>query len=79
LKERQRNAVAGKAERGYSVTHARAGEIDLAVVRELMSHFKPQDHQEAQELVLSALQEINEHFGWVSPEAAQIVADHPCD
>ncbi len=58
------------------MTHATAGEIDLAVVRELMSHFKPQDHQEAQELILSALQEINEHFGWVSPEAAQIVADH---
>ncbi len=50
--------------------------IDLAVVRELMSHFQPQDHQEAQELILSALQEINEHFGYVSLEAAEIVADH---
>ncbi|MDQ3653705.1 MAG: NAD(P)H-dependent oxidoreductase subunit E, partial [Chloroflexota bacterium] len=30
----------------------------------------------AQELILSALQEVNEHFGWVSPEAAQIVAEH---
>ncbi len=50
--------------------------IDLAVVRELMSHFKPQDHQEAQELILSALQEINEHFGYVSMEAAEIVAEH---
>lgn len=58
------------------VTHATAGEIDLAVVRELLSHIKPQDHQEAQELILAALQEINEHFGWVSPEAAQLVADH---
>ena len=52
------------------------GEIDLAVVRELLSHFKPQDHQEAQELILSALQEINEHFGWVSLEAAEVVAEH---
>ena len=50
--------------------------IDLDVVREIMSHFTYQDHQEAQELILSALQEINEHFGWVSPEAAEIVADH---
>ena len=52
------------------------GEIDLDVVRELLSHFKPQDHQEAQELILAALQEINEHFGYVSREAAELVADH---
>jgi NADH-quinone oxidoreductase subunit E len=52
------------------------GQIDLDVVREIMAHFKPQDFQEAQELILSALQEINEHFGWVSLEAAEIVADH---
>lgn len=51
-------------------------EIDLAVVREIMSHFRPNDFQEAQELILSALQEINEHFGWVSLEAAEVVADH---
>ena len=51
-------------------------EIDLDVVREMMSHITYQDHQEAQELILFALQEINEHFGWVSPEAAQVVADH---
>lgn len=50
--------------------------IDLSVVRDIMSHFHYQDHQEAQELILSALQEINEHFGWVSMEAAEIVADH---
>jgi NADH-quinone oxidoreductase subunit E len=52
------------------------GQIDLDVVCEIMSHFKPQDFQESQELILSALQEINEHFGWVSLEAAEIVADH---
>jgi NADH-quinone oxidoreductase subunit E len=58
------------------VAHAAHGEIDLAVVRDLLSHLKPQDHQEAQELILAALQEINEHFGYVSREAAELVADH---
>jgi len=58
------------------VADAVAGEVDLDVVRELLSHFKPQDHQEAQELILSAMQEINEHFGYVSLDAAQLVADH---
>ncbi len=52
------------------------GQIDLDVVRRLVSHLQPQDHQEAQELILAALQEINEHFGYVSLEAAEIVADH---
>ena len=51
-------------------------EIDLGVVREMLSHFTFNDYQEAQELILSALQEVNEHFGWVSLEAARIVADH---
>lgn len=50
-------------------------EIDLDVVREIMSHFTFGDYEEAQELILFALQEINEHFGWVSPEAAEIVAE----
>jgi NADH-quinone oxidoreductase subunit E len=51
-------------------------EIDLDVVRQMMSHFTYSDHDEAQELILSALQEVNEHFGWVSPEAAEVVAEH---
>ncbi len=51
-------------------------EIDPDIVRELVSHFTYDDYEEAQELILSALQEVNEHFGWVSPEAAQIVAEH---
>jgi NADH-quinone oxidoreductase subunit E len=50
--------------------------IDLDVVREIMSHFKPADFQEAQELILAALQEVNEHFGYVSIEAAEVVAEH---
>jgi NADH-quinone oxidoreductase subunit E len=49
--------------------------IDLDEVREMMSHFHPRDWQEGQELILSALQEINEHYGYVSLEAAEIVAD----
>jgi NADH-quinone oxidoreductase subunit E len=50
--------------------------IDLDEVRRLLTHFHYRDFQEAQELILSALQEINEHFGWVSLEAADIVAEH---
>lgn len=50
-------------------------DIDLDVVREMLSHFKYDDFEEAQELILSALQEVNEHFGWVSPEAAEVVAE----
>ena len=59
--------------------HSAAGSgeaIDLDKVREIMSHFRPQDFQEAHELILSALQEINETFGWVSLEAAEVVAEH---
>jgi NADH-quinone oxidoreductase subunit E len=52
------------------------GVIDLDVVREMLTHFTYRDHQEAQELILSALQEINEHFGWVSLPAADVVAEH---
>lgn len=53
-----------------------AGAIDLEEVRRILSHFTYRDFQEAQELILSALQEINEHFGWVSLEAADVVAEH---
>jgi NADH-quinone oxidoreductase subunit E len=51
-------------------------DIDLDVVREMLSHIRYDDFEEAQELILHALQEINEHFGWVSPEAAEVVAEH---
>lgn len=50
--------------------------IDLDFVRQLVAHFQPRDWQEGQELILSVLQEINEHFGYVSIEAAEIVAEH---
>lgn len=58
------------------MSHSSSQAIDLDVVREMMSHITYADHQEGQELILFALQEINEHFGWVSLEAAEIVADH---
>lgn len=54
---------------------ARSESIDLDYVRQLMAHFEPEDWQEGQELILSALQEVNEHFGYVSVEAAEIVAE----
>ncbi len=50
-------------------------DIDLDHVREMLSHFHYDDFEEAQELILSALQEVNEVYGWVSPEAAGIVAE----
>ncbi|HEV2108829.1 MAG TPA: NAD(P)H-dependent oxidoreductase subunit E [Thermomicrobiales bacterium] len=59
-----------------TLSQAVAEDIDLDVVREMMSHFAFRDHEEAQELILSALQEINEHFGWVSLEASEVVAEH---
>jgi NADH:ubiquinone oxidoreductase subunit E len=71
---REQVGVAQLSTNGAHTTPAR--EIDLAVVREIMTHFTPHDHQEAQELILSALQEVNERFGWVSLEAAEVVAEH---
>lgn len=53
-----------------------ANAIDLDEVRRMLTHFPYRDFQEAQELILSALQEVNEHFGWVSLEAAEVVAEH---
>ena len=50
--------------------------IDLDEVLRILSHFHYRDFQQAQELILSALQEINEHFGWVSMPAAELVARH---
>ena len=51
-------------------------DIDLDVVRTMLSHIRYDDFEEAQELILHALQEINEHFGWVSSDAADVVAEH---
>ncbi|MFN8593011.1 MAG: NAD(P)H-dependent oxidoreductase subunit E [Thermomicrobiales bacterium] len=54
----------------------RENDIDLEEVTRILSHFHYRDFQQAQELILSALQEINEHFGWVSLPAAELVAEH---
>ena len=59
-----------------SITATTDDGIDLDVVREMLSHFQPRDYQEAQELILAALQEVNEHFGYVSLPAAEVVAEH---
>jgi len=56
--------------------HVDGNEIDLDVVREILSHFTYHDFQEAQELILGALMEVNQRFGWVSLEAAKVVADY---
>ncbi len=42
----------------------------------LDDHFQPQDHEEAQELILGALQHVQHEMGWVPIEAARIIADH---
>jgi len=52
-------------------------DIDLAEVRELLEHhFQPVDQHEAFELILNALLEIQERFGWVSKPAARAVASY---
>lgn len=42
----------------------------------MVRHLTYHDFEEAQEQILFALQEVNERFGWVSPQAAEIVAEH---
>lgn len=52
-------------------------ESDLERVRELLrAKYHPRDHEEAQELILGACQDVQHLTGWVSPEAAQIIGDH---
>lgn len=54
-----------------------AGAIDLAWVKHLMEEeFNARDWREANELALLALMEIQEHWGYVSEDAAAVVADH---
>lgn len=42
----------------------------------LEEHYQPQDHEEAQELILSALQHVQHELGWVPIEASKVIADH---
>ncbi|HUG15225.1 MAG TPA: NAD(P)H-dependent oxidoreductase subunit E [Thermomicrobiales bacterium] len=56
---------------------ARVSESDLDRVRELLrTRYHPRDHEEAQELILGALQDVQQIIGWVPHEAAVIVGDH---
>lgn len=42
----------------------------------LEEHYQPQDYEEAQELILGALQDTQHELGWVPLEAARLVASH---
>lgn len=50
---------------------------DRARITELLERdYQPEDHEEAQELILGALQDVQHVLGWVPLEAAELVADH---
>ena len=52
-------------------------EEGLERVRTLLKEkYHPRDHEEAQELILMACQDIQHILGWVSPEAARLVGEH---
>jgi NADH-quinone oxidoreductase subunit E len=52
-------------------------EQDLDKVRELMrTRYQYRDFEEAQELILSACQDVQHILGWVPHDAAEIIADH---
>lgn len=52
-------------------------DIDLNWVQQVMEeHFTPRDYQEAQELILPSLQEVQEKYGYISEAAVDIIAAH---
>lgn len=52
-------------------------ESDLERVREVLrAKYHPRDHEEAQELILGACQDVQHLLGWVPHEAAVVIADH---
>jgi NADH-quinone oxidoreductase subunit E len=52
-------------------------EADLERIRALLqAKYQPRDHEEAQELTLSAMQDVQHLLGWVSPEAARVIGEH---
>ncbi len=52
-------------------------DIDLNWVRQVMEeHFTPENYQDAQELILPSLQEVQERSGYVSEEAVSVIAAH---
>ena len=57
--------------------HQPAKPIDLGWVNDLLAReYNARDWREAQELVLLALMEIQEHWGYCSQDAAAVVAAH---
>ena len=52
-------------------------DIDLTPLRDiLVQDFNPTSYQDALELILGACQEAQHLYGYVPPEAAQLIADH---
>jgi NADH-quinone oxidoreductase subunit E len=50
---------------------------DLAHITEILQRdYRPEDHEEAQELILGALQDVQHVLGWVPLQAAELVAEH---
>lgn len=50
---------------------------DLAHITEILQRdYNPEDHEEAQELILGALQDVQHVLGWVPLQAAELVAEH---
>jgi NADH-quinone oxidoreductase subunit E len=59
------------------VQEALVSESDLERVRVLLKErYRPRDHEEAQELILGALQDVQQLIGWVPHEASVIVGEH---
>lgn len=51
--------------------------IDLDPLQRILEErYRPQDHQEAQELIVGACQEAQHLYGWVPPQAAHLIAEH---
>jgi NADH-quinone oxidoreductase subunit E len=51
--------------------------IDLEPLRAILARdFQPVGFQDAQELILGACQEAQQLYGFVPPQAAQLIADH---
>jgi NADH-quinone oxidoreductase subunit E len=51
--------------------------IDLAPLRQVLnSRYRARDSEEAYELIVGACQEAQRIYGWVPPDAAQLIAEH---
>jgi NADH-quinone oxidoreductase subunit E len=51
--------------------------VNLEALRQVLAErYRPRDHREAQELIVGACQEAQRLYGWVPPEAAELIANH---